>query len=385
MNIEQAAVFTNHIQKHAVRYYPNFAPDETGVQFVEKLARPSAILYRFKLKGREQARSIIVKVPLFNPHRGRATGMGFEKPLLFPQAEFAESHRLHYTALVAIHDYFTSLGRKEFGAIRVLDYLPESQAVIMEESRDPKLSDLLLKESRLHSPFARHSLHQAFENVGAWLRIFHGMPKQEHVQVRHQHREEYIEAISKLTGFLSNALGDKPFFEKISACLAEKAHEILPESLPIGLGHGDYAMRNILVNPEGRVTVLDTFAKWQTPIYEDIGYFLNGLKMTYPQVFSQGLVFSQSQLMAYEQAFLKGYFREKSVPYPAVRLYEILALLDKWSSVLIWSYKRSSKKMIGSAKATLVSLYFKRNTSALMREIMGVALGGTSMDPEKSY
>jgi aminoglycoside phosphotransferase (APT) family kinase protein len=221
--------------------------------------------------------------------------------------------------------------------------------------------------------------------VGAWLNVFHKMPKKEHVQVRHQRREEYIESIKILTDFLVSVLGERHFFEKLAAGLAEKAREILADTLPIGLGHGDYAMRNILVNPAGRVTVLDTFAKWQTPIYEDIGYFLTGLKMTYPQVVSQGLLFSQSQLVDYEQAFLKGYFGEKRIPYPEVRLYEMLSLLDKWSSVLIWSYKRSSKKMIGSAKAAVVSLYFKRSTIALLKEIIGVTVGSQAMDPERSY
>jgi hypothetical protein len=385
MNTEHTVVFIDHIREQALRYFPGLALDQTDVQLVEKQERPSAVLYRFKLKDKAQTHSIIVKVPLDNPNRGRAQVRGLEKPLLFPRVEFAETHWLHYTALASIHEYFTGLGRKEFGTIRVLDYLPQYQAVIMEESSDPKLSDLLLKESRLHSPLARHNLHPVFEHVGAWLHVFHKMPKKEHMQVRHQRREEYIESIATLTGFLAGALGEQHFFEKIAARLAEKAREVLPEVLPIGLGHGDYAMRNILVSPSGRVTVLDTFAKWQTPIYEDIGYFLTGLKMTYPQVVSQGLMFSQSQLMEYEQAFLKGYFGEKRIPYPEIRLYEMLALLDKWSSVLIWSYKRSSKKAIGSAKASLVSLYFKRMTSALLREITGVTVSAASMDPERSY
>jgi hypothetical protein len=385
MNTDQTVVFTNHIREQATHYFPDLVPNQTDVQLVEKQERPAAILYWFKVKDKAQARSTIVKVPLENPDRGRAHARGLEKPLLFPRVEFAETHWLHYTALVSIHEYFTGMGRKEFGTIRVLDYLPQYQAVIMEESSDPKLSDLLLKESRLHSPLARYSLHQVFENVGAWLHVFHKMPKKEHMQMRHQRREEYIESISILTGFLANTLGERHFFEKIAAHLTEKAHEILPEMLPIGLGHGDYAMRNILVGPNSRVTVLDTFAKWQTPVYEDIGYFLTGLKMTYPQVISQGLMFGESQLMDYEQAFLQGYFGEKRIPYPEVRLYEMLALLDKWSSVLIWSYKRSSKRIIGNAKATLVSLYFKKKTSSLMREITGATAGATSMDPERSY
>lgn len=105
-------------------------------------------------------------------------------------------------------------------------------------------------------------------------------------------------------------------------------------------------MRNILIGPNARVTVLDTFAKWSTPIYEDIGYFLNDLKMSYPQVMTQGLAFSSKELGADEQAFLKGYFGQESIPYPAIRLYEVLALLDKWSSAIARTYQQPNSVKI---------------------------------------
>jgi hypothetical protein len=134
------------------------------------------------------------------------------------------------------------------------------------------------------------------------------------------------------------------------------------------------------------VTVLDTFAKWQTPIYEDIGYFLTGMKMTYPQVFSQGLIFSQKQLKNYEQTFLKGYFEQKTIPYPAIRLYEMLALLDKWSSVIVSSYRRGVKvKWIGDTKAALASLYFQSSAQRLLQEISGLERTAAAMDQKRIY
>jgi hypothetical protein len=217
-----------------------------------------------------------------------------------------------------------------------------------------------------------------------WLRVYHTMPKTEQVQVRHDRREDFVEGILKLTGFLTERLGDKSFFDRLASTLTHHVHAILPERLPLGLGHGDYALRNILVSPTGRVTVLDTFAKWRTPIYEDIGYFLTGLKMTSEQVASHGLVFGPDQLQEYEHAFLKGYFEQKPIPYPAIRLFEMLALLDKWASVMTSSYRRNNK-MVGNIKAAFASLYFKRRTKHLLKEITGGGRTAATMDPERSY
>lgn len=386
MNTDQAAVLTDHIQEQAARYFPDLEPEQTRVQLMDTEKRPSAILYRFKVMAGAQSHFIIVKVPARGVLKDRLNEPEFAKPLRFPKADSQEMHFLNYTALVAIHKYMSSLNRKELGAIRVLDYLPDSHAVIMEESSDPNLRDLVLKESRLRAPLARSVLLPVFQNVGTWLRFYHTMPKREQVQVRHDHREDFVEGITKLTGFLAERLGDKPFFDETASSLARKVCEILPESLPLGLGHGDYALRNILVSPTGRVTVFDTFAKWRTPIYEDIGYFLTALKMTSEQVASYGLAFGSDQIKEYEDAFLKGYFDQKRIPYPAIRLFEMLALLDKWSSVVISSYRRSIKlEVVGGAKAALVSLYFKRATTRLLRKI--IAAGGTaaSTAPERSY
>ncbi len=146
---------------------------------------------------------------------------------------------------------------------------------------------------------------------------------------------------------------------------------MLPELLPVGLGHGDYAPRNILIGPGARVTVLDTFAKWRVPIYEDIGFFLTQLESCFPQVISQGLAFSSEQLAVYERAFLKGYFGEEPLPYPSIRLYEVLALLDKWSSTIASFHQRTnSNRPVGRLRLILATRYFKRRTKSLLSEIV---------------
>jgi hypothetical protein len=373
MNIDHTAIFLNHIRKHASKYYRGFVSEQACVHLVDKQERRTAFLYRFKVNDNTQTRFVFVKVPFRLSPDSPTNGSVYEKPLLYPKADPRDMHRLHYSALRAIYEYFMGLNQKNLGAIRVLDYLPEYHAIFTEESKDPKLHQLFLRKNRLYSPFPDNELTPAFQNVGTWLSVYHKMPKEEDVNVRDSHREDYVAAIIKLRDFLAKTVGYESFFKETSAVLINRAQEILPECLPLGLGHGDFALRNILIGPNARVTVLDTFAKWRVPIYDDIGYFLNDLKMSFPQVISHGFAFSSNRLTTYEQAFLKSYFGQKPVPYSAIRLYEALALLDKWSSKIARSYQRpTSIPIVGRRKSKFISQYFKRRLNSLLAELVKI-------------
>jgi hypothetical protein len=371
MSQDQTIVFMDHIREHATQYFSDFESAQIDVQLKERQERPSSVLYQFTVGDTVQNHAILVKVPLF--HRlpeSETTTDSFYKPRLYPRTEQRDTHKLEYMALNTIHEYFSSLDEKQLGTVRVLDYLPEYHAILVEASKDPNLRQLFLETSRFHIASEPRELNLPFQNTGKWLRLYHGISKDADGITRDECRENYVEAVAKLTDYLAMALSNRPFFQNVASILEASAMKILPEMLPLGLGHGDFAMRNILVGTNARITVIDTFAKWRTPIYEDIGYFLHGLKLSALQVISQGLAFRYAQLMAYEQAFLQGYFAQKPIPYPAIRLYEILALLDKWSSV-ITNYHRGGPKLrrFGGVKAALTSRYFKRSAKHLLKEI----------------
>lgn len=385
-NNTQEIIFRDHIEQHARAYFPELTADSVTVKLRTKQERPFAVLYRYDVKAETQSYSIIVKVPVRDLPRDTVKKSDYEKPLLFQQANSQEMHLLQYTALTFIYQYFSQLNDENLGAIHVLDYLPEYHAVVMEESFDPRLQKLFLNENRFQSRFTDQDLNSAFRNAGKWLQKYHTMPKEQGVQFRHQTRGDYIEGIVTLTDFLANAWGDEAFFKHIASNIVRKCEEILPESLPLGLGHGDYALRNILVGRNARVTVLDTFSKWRVPIYEDIGYFLNNFKTTYPQVASQGLLYSSNQMYSYEHAFLTGYFGTGYIPYLNIRLYEMLALLDKWSSLMNHYHKRSGRfRYFGGAKTLLASRYFKNQAASYLNLLMGAEKGNAFSAMEKSF
>jgi hypothetical protein len=371
MSQDQTTVFIDHIREHATQYFSDFESAHIDVQLKERQERPTSVLYQFTVGDAVQNHAILVKVPLFHrlPDNETQTD-SFYKPRLYPRTEQRDTHKLEYLALSTIYEYFSGLDEEQLGTVRVLDYLPEYHAILVEASRDPNLRRLFSKTSRFQITSKPRDLNLPFHNTGRWLRLYHQMSKDDEVKTRDAYRDDYVAAVIKLTDYLAKAVGDRPFFQNIASHLERSALKNLPEKLPLGLGHGDFAMRNILVGANARIVVIDTFAKWRVPVYEDIGYFLHGLKMSAFQVISQGLAFRTAQLMSYEEAFLKGYFGQNPIPYPAIRLYEILALLDKWASVIA-NYRRGGPKLkrLGRVKTALTSRYFKISARKLLKEI----------------
>jgi hypothetical protein len=239
----------------------------------------------------------------------------------------------------------------------------------MEEAGNRNLRQLFAKENRLQLLFTSARSDVAFGNAGAWLRAYHSLPSQ--AEIRHAQRADFIELVVKFTDYLSRKVGPAPFFQNIASATTSVARDALPETSAVGLSHGDYAMRNILVSPTGRVTVFDALARWRTAIFDDIAYFLTNLKMIGPQVISQGLVFEPNLIKRYENKFLAGYFDREPVPIRVIRLYEILSLLDRWSASVA-RFDQCVAQPHAALKRLLHALedrFFKRTLRDLLRAV----------------
>lgn len=373
MNGPQSTTFASHLRENGPRYFTDLSPAPLNVQLVSVWKRPASKFYRYNVGIESQHRSVLVKVPLLRDRpgdqdrdEGQASG---ESPSLVPKTDPAIKFELEHTAMTAIQDFFEGINDPRFGAIRILDVLPDHHAIVMEEARDPSLRRLFLKASRLRLPVTSIDLDALFQNAGAWLRAYHFLPKQDQVTARHTRCAEFIAMVREHTQFLARLLDDKPFFQNIASATTEKSLETLPESLPLGLAHGDYAMRNILVGFNNRVTVLDTLAKWRAPIYEDIAYFLIELKTNRLQVLSQGLAFSTECLGRYEREFLAGYFGRQPIPHHAIRLYEVLLLLNKWSGQVAHVGQQAAGKhggAMGTLRLALMNRYFRKSIDLLL-------------------
>jgi hypothetical protein len=134
--------------------------------------------------------------------------------------------------------------------------------------------------------------------------------------------------------FLTDRLGPRSVRE-LAARGAELATLTLPDSLPTAVGHGDYAPRNVFRLPDGRVTVFDPLARWAVPTYEDLCRFLVNVRLMGLQLHTHGAAYSADWVESLERDVLRGYRAEGGdAPEPALRCYELLILLDKWSALV---------------------------------------------------
>lgn len=324
MSPDRALALQLHLEKHAHRYFAEWAQTTPRIQLVRVAPHRSSTLYHFRVGEGKRFRRLVIKTPPLTEAPAQIS------PTTAPTVKF----RAEYEALFAIHAYFNALQDPRFAAIHPLDFIVEHSGVVMEAVQEPSLRGLFAQASRLHPWTDSEKLARCFRHAGGWLRAFHAMSRGEYATPRDVLAQDYFAAIEKFSAFLADALDEKEFFEHLTRTVIGAARAILPEQLPLGLTHGDYALRNLLIGPNCRVRAIDTQAKWLMPIYEDLAYFLVGLLTTWPQVLSQGLAFSRKTLRHYEQEFLSGYFGREPIPRETIRLFKIKILLLKWSANL---------------------------------------------------
>lgn len=368
METTPAAVFAQHLQSHANQYFPELGDTSVDVRLLGQRNRAASVFYRYEVVGVDK--KVLVKMPFRRGERFHGENGHMRRPRLAPKTDSADKCRLEYEALSMIHAYFSELNDPRFGTIHTLDFFPDERAVMMVEHNDPNLRKLFGKTALFRLPAASKVLRAPFENAGAWLQRYHRMPVRDPVRIRHAQRADFVKTIEEYCDFLVRMVGNALVFQELFATVDAYASAALPDSLPLGLGHGDYAMRNILVGTDDRVTVLDTLAKWQTPIYEDISYFLAGIKTTSPHTLSQGLLFSAGVISDCERAFLSGYFDADAIPMRVIRLFEIQAMLDKWSSMVVrLGQKRGTKAPFARLYLALANRYFTKRISYILEDI----------------
>ena len=322
---------TEHLRSNAVRYFPDLKGKPVDVRLEGGGARVFSSVYRFNLGTGAREHDVIVKLP--GPRTSMASGeAGADRPRLKPLFDPDAKLRSEYETLSAIERHFGALGDPRFGAVRVLDFLPDAHAIVMERAAETSLKTLLARSNRVQRPFLRIDVEGRLRNAGAWLRAYHALPPLAHTGERSGTRADLIAMIERFGDYLARTHQDREYFERVAARACVAARAALPERLKTAMSHGDFAPRNILVGPGDRVTVFDTLGGWRAPIYEDLGLFLSALHTNKAQAYTWGLAFGTQLLRRFERVLLEGYFAPDEPPRAAINLFTVQALLDKWAS-----------------------------------------------------
>ena len=285
------------------------------VTLVWRRARHQSTLYRF---ARSQAGDVIVKTP--RPGRPPV-----ERARLYPVTEPSAKPALELRALRAAHADLSRGPEAGIAALRPLGELPEPGAIVLEAIDRPTLHELLGRPEDHATALA------ACRNAGRWLRRFHALDGVTGDELRRT-PEDVAEAFAALAAGLRGTPVAGRVARRVAAAAARVLPTLLPDELPLGLGHGDFAARNVFVGPGGEVTVFDTLGRWRVPVYEDLAYFTIALRTGRPGLVPAGPR-QAARTAALGRALHDGYFGDEPVPGRELAAFELLCLLDKWCSL----------------------------------------------------
>jgi hypothetical protein len=271
----------------------------------------------------EEALDVVVKLPRA-PQGASLSCARLVEPVTDPERK----SRLEYAALAAAADEFSHLGDERFGWVQPYAHLPELGALVVAELQCPTLDQLLRRVGPRRFPSSDQ--HAAMRNLGALLGVFHTLqtPEMEH---RADTSAELAAELSGLIGSLRDAgrAARLPSdIDRVGEWLGAASDS---QPLVLGLGHGDLAPRNVFVDADLKITLIDSLGRFRVPVQEDAAYLLVELSTGSTRFARRGVPRSPAQVRALRSAFLDGY---PMADDPVLWFFELRAFLDKWRSLL---------------------------------------------------
>ena len=314
-------------------WFPELDARRVRARVLSTGARARCFLYRMELDDGRVRRVVVVKVRHSLAHL-RLRDRFNERPVLNPERTMSDEDtaRREYDGLQTIAEALRR-GDERFGVLRPLAWLPGQSAIVMHLVQEPTLRHRLLETSRTRLRPGPAMDETAWSNAGAWLRIFHDHGTRLMLPPRIETRGQVAKMYGAYADFLLQRTGASSCLVDLKESAAELAGS-LPAELPLSPGHGDFVANNMFAGAAGRVTVFDPLIRWRVPRYQDLGTLTVGIRIVPSQAMTQGLTIAQRELERYEDAVLRGYFGSEEVPLRAVRAYQLLVLLDRWSDLV---------------------------------------------------
>jgi aminoglycoside phosphotransferase (APT) family kinase protein len=287
------------------------------------------------------------------------------RPRLAPVVPPGSRAALEFRALSAIAGAFADADPQRLAAIPIHDLL-EDRTIVMGVLPWPSLDRIMVRRrllGRFAGPPHGRAVVEAFRNAGRWLARFRALTLATDGS-RLGDRGEILATLAEFGAYLGSSRGGPSPDDRARA--VRLAESLLPPTLPTAPGHGDFAMRNLLVGPTGQVAVIDTRARWSVPIEEDLATLLVALRTNRFQSLSQGRAWSPRSLARFEAALLDGAAFDRDA-LPALRVFELLMLWDKWAAQRARAAGRRSAPARVLEAAT--ERHFRATTAELLRAL----------------
>jgi len=369
-NTEIEDLIRARVSSRAHEWFPEVAPSP-AVQIDILSRRPSCSLFVARLGSGPGAPRILAKARDASARHDTAAlapaGTAPRPTLGAGSLSPFEQTAVEFRALQAIRALFGG-DHPALGAIRPLDWLAGEATILMDYVDAATLRQRVMGELRVRRPWASADPRDAlsWRRAGEWLRAFQDAPTVQPLPARQSTRDEVTERFTAYHDYLAAQLGPRGVGD-VARRGAALAAEVLPERLPLAVGHGDYAPRNMFVAADARVTVFDPLPRWMVPRYEDLCRFMVSLRLLGVQVHTRGAAIDARLIEEHERQVLSGYLGDDRSCLGQVRSYQLLILLDKWSALVAASQSgRSLNRRVQRASLRLASGYLRGQAQRLL-------------------
>jgi hypothetical protein len=368
----------SRIADRAAEWFPT-GPRSPEVELRLLSDRPRATVYVASLGRATGAPRVLVKVRRDVP-AGPATADRGRPSLARDPRGAAELTVWEHDGLRLVEAAVS--GDPRFAPVRALGHLPEHHALLLEFVDAPTVRDLLVRGSRLTRPRGSQvSDPELWRRVGAWSGVVQNATGTADRPVRQHSRSELVELFDDFGRYLTASTGAATWTDlaRAGGVLAE---EVFPERLPLAAGHGDFAPRNAFRCPDGRLAVFDPLFRWAVPAYEDLARFLVGLRLLGLQLHTQGAAYPLARVVQVEQEAIDGYLaavgsegpQEAALQEAALRCYELLLLLDKWSA-LVAAGRGGTTARVRAVSLRLAALFVRRQAEDVLERARRTSAG----------
>lgn len=229
-----------------------FGDDRAVIHPIARLERPYSALLRVRVEAAGHESYAFLKV--FKPRSGDADEL----------AQLRRFVEREYRSTRNLHDAFR--GRPDLTALRPVAVFPEQLALVTEEVRGETF-DLVARRAR-RGGAAAAAAEAAAERIGAWIKTYQEVTAAEGLLSLDGQREYVDVRLRKLArGILTEDERQRALqrYDTIAA-------RINTADLGLVAIHADLSPTNILIAPDGRVTILD-FAMAKTGSrYHDVAH-----------------------------------------------------------------------------------------------------------------
>lgn len=348
-----AADLVRAVERVAPTWFDHSGTARVAVDRVED--RTQSMLLHLTVESDDTAVAVVVKVP-----RAAAADPSCRPRLVAPVRDPAHKARLEHGALRAVEEHFAALGDGRLGWVHVYDHLPDWAALVVESIDDPTLDERL--RARPSHSFERRDRPVVLGRLGAWLAEYHRIETPE-MQDRGGTVPSLVADLRRLIAMRPTAARTDGRRDRLGAVVDHVESVLEGTVVRMGLGHGDFAPRNVFVGDDHRVTVIDSLGRFRVPIQEDAAYLLVDLATGATRFARHGLPTSREELDRLRSAFLDGY---PMADDPLLWAFELRALLDKDRSL----GQRARRRTAGGNAKALVDAMRRR---LLAREIERVS------------